>query len=155
MRKMRRFKQQLSQENCIKILQQEPRGVLSVLGEDGYPYGMPLDHFYYEGKLYFHCAKSGHKLDAIKKYDKVSYCVMDKGYKKPGEWALNIKSVIVFGHIKVVEDHEKVLQICTMLAHKFTDDEDYIANEIKHAGPAVICLELTPDAITGKLVNES
>lgn len=155
MRKMRRFKQQLTDDECIEILKQEPRGVLSVLGEDGYPYGMPLDHFYLDGKLYFHCARSGHKLDAIKKYDKVSFCVMDKGYRKPGEWALNIKSVIVFGHIKLVEDHEKALQICAALAHKFTDDEAYIAHEIKHSGPAVACLELTPDLITGKLVNES
>lgn len=157
MRKMRRFKQQLSQEECIKVLKEEPRGVLSVLGEDGYPYGMPLDQFYDEsdGKIYFHCARSGHKLDAIKKYDKVSFCVMDKGYRKPGEWALNIKSVIVFGHIKIVEDKEQQLQICTKLAHKFTDDEEYIAHELKHSGPAVCCLELTPDVITGKLVNES
>ena len=66
-REMRRFKQQISDEECIEILKNEPRGVLSILGDDGYPYGVPLDHWYSEsdGKLYFHCAKEGHKLDAI------------------------------------------------------------------------------------------
>ena len=67
-RKMRRFKQQLTAEECVAILKREKRGVLSVIGDDGYPYGMPLDHYYDEGsgKLYFHCAKAGHKLDAIR-----------------------------------------------------------------------------------------
>ena len=76
-REMRRSKQQLSQEECTEILKQEVRGVLSVLGEDGYPYGMPLDHWYDEknGKIYFHGAKEGHKIDAIKACDKVSYCL--------------------------------------------------------------------------------
>ena len=109
-REMRRFKQQITNEECIEILKNEPRGVLSVLGDDGYPYGVPLDHWYSEsdGKLYFHCAKEGHKLDAISKCDKVSYCVMDnKGYRKEGEWALNIRSVITFGRICEVTDAEK------------------------------------------------
>ena len=67
-RKMRRFKQELSKEECMEILKNEPRGVLSVLGDDGYPYGMPVTHWYNEknGKIYFHGAKSGHKIDAIK-----------------------------------------------------------------------------------------
>ena len=80
-REMRRFKQQISKEECTEVLRNEPRGVLSVLGDDGYPYGIPMDHWYSEtdGKLYFHCAKEGHKLDAIAKCDKAGYCVMDQG----------------------------------------------------------------------------
>ena len=78
-REMRRFKQQISREECIRILKEQPRGVLSVLGDDDYPYGVPLDHWYCEenGRLYFHCAKTGHKLDAVRKHDKASYCVLD------------------------------------------------------------------------------
>ena len=76
-RKMRRFKQELSKEECIEILKSEPRGVLSMIGDDGYPYGIPMTHWYCEedGKIYFHGAKEGHKLDAIRKCDKVSFCV--------------------------------------------------------------------------------
>lgn len=96
-RKMRRFKQQITDAECIEILKNEKRGVLSVLGDDGYPYGLPVSHWYNEGdgRIYFHGAKSGHKLDAIKACDKVSFCVMDKGYTEGDDWALNIKSVIV------------------------------------------------------------
>lgn len=156
-RPMRRIKQQISDDECREVLISEPRGVLSVIGDDGYPYGIPMDHWYSEsdGKLFFHCAKEGHKLDAIRACDKVSYCVMDKGYHKEGEWALNIRSVIVFGRIRVVDDEGKRIEIGTNLCRKFTDDESYIEHEVKNALPRALCLELTPEHITGKLVNES
>ena len=154
---MRRFKQQISEAECIRILKEQPRGVLSLIGDDGYPYGIPLDHWYCEedGKLYFHGAKEGHKIDAIASCDKVSYCVMDEGFRKEGEWALNINSVIVFGRISPVTDPEKAKLICTNITRKFTDDEEYLAHELEHAFPRVQCLELTPEHMTGKLVNES
>lgn len=156
-RPMRRFKQQISEAECIRILKEQPRGVLSLIGDDGYPYGIPLDHWYCEedGKLYFHGAKEGHKIDAIASCDKVSYCVMDEGFRKEGEWALNINSVIVFGRIRLVTDPEKAKLICTNITRKFTDDEAYLAHELQHAFPRVQCLELTPEHMTGKLVNES
>ena len=155
--KMRRFKQELSKEECIEILKKEPRGVLSVFDENGYPYGIPMNHWYNEvdGKLYFHGAKSGHKLEAIKKYDKVSFCVYDSGYRNEGEWALNIKSVVVFGRKKVVEDPDKMVEICTNLCQKFTDDKEYLKDELQRALPRVLCLELTPEHMTGKRVKES
>lgn len=156
-REMRRFKQQLSKEECVRVLKEQPRGVLSMLGDGGYPYGIPLDHWYSEkdNKLYFHCAKVGHKIDAITACDKVSYCVMDGGYRKDGEWALNINSVVVFGRMRVVDDEEKKREICTNLVRKFTDDEAYLQKELASAFPRVNCLELTIEHMTGKLVNES
>ena len=156
-RKMRRFKQQITEGECIDILKEEPRGVLSVIGDEGYPYGIPLDHWYCEedGKIYFHGAKEGHKLDAIRKCNKVSYCVLNKGYRKDGDWALNIKSVIVFGRLRIVEDEDKKRKICTEICRKFTDDEAYLQHELENAFPRVCCLELTPEHMTGKLVNES
>lgn len=156
-REMRRFKQQISEEECIRILKEQPRGILSMIGDNGYPYGIPLDHWYSEkdNRLYFHCAKTGHKLDAIAAFDKVSYCVMDKGYRKDGEWALNINSVVVFGRMRVVEDEDKKQEICTNLVRKFTDDEEYLRRELTNAFPRVNCLELIIEHMTGKLVNES
>lgn len=154
-RKMRRFKQQISEEECIRILKEQPRGVLSMIGDDGYPYGIPLDHWYSGNKLYFHGAKVGHKMDAITAFDKVSYCVMDEGFRRDGEWALNIKSVVVFGRIRVVEDEAKKREICTNLVRKFTDDEEYLQKELTNAFSRVNCLELTIEHMTGKLVNES
>ena len=157
MREVARKKQALTREECIEILKNEPRGVLSVLGDDDYPYGMPIDHWYCEedGKIYFHTGKKGHRTDALKKHDKVSYCVYDEGFRREGEWALNIKSVIVFGRIRFLEDHEKAIEITRKLSYKYTRDAEYIEEEIRKSGPNVLVLELTPEHMTGKIVNES
>ena len=130
---------------------------MSVLGDDDYPYGMPINHYYCEedGKLYFHGGKRGHKIDAMMRHNKASFCVYDRGFRKDGEWALHIKSVIVFGHIEFVEDQETTYRISADLSRKFTDDEEYLQKELKNALPRVQCLELTPEHMTGKLVNES
>ena len=159
-RDMRRFRQQISEEECFEVLRSTKRGVLSVIGDDGYPYGMPMNHWYCEedGKIYFHGAKEGHKLDAVRACDKVSFCVMDEGYRKEGDWALNIRSVVVFGRIRVFsyeEEPEKVREICIGLSAKFTDDPDYADKEIAKLSGNVLCFEITPEHMTGKLVNES
>ena len=156
-RPMRRFKQQIREEECIRVLMTEKRGVLSMIGENGYPYGIPLNHWFNpdDGKLYFHGAKTGHKIDAIAQNNKVSYCVYDAGFRRDGEWALNVNSVVVFGRISLVTDEKKARVIGINLCRKFTDDEEYIQKEIRNALPRVQCLELTIDHMTGKLVNES
>ncbi len=156
-RKMLRIRQQLTDEECIEILKREPRGVLSVLGDDDYPYGMPLNHFYCErdGRLYFHSGKTGHKIDAIRRHGKASFCVYDQGFRKEGQWALNIKSVIVFGHIEIVKDRDRIYDIARQLSRKFTDDEAYIEREIRTSGPGTLMFALIPEHMTGKLVNES
>ena len=156
-REMMRIRQQLSQEECIQILKQELRGVLSVLGDGDYPYGMPLNHFYCEedGKLYFHSGKKGHRIDAMRRHDKASFCVYDSGFRKEGEWALNIKSVIVFGRIEFIEEQETINRIAEKLSRKFTDDDAYIQREIKQSGPATMMFALVPEHMTGKIVNEA
>ncbi|MBQ7599238.1 MAG: pyridoxamine 5'-phosphate oxidase family protein [Clostridia bacterium] len=156
-RDMLRKSQQLSYEECAEILKREPRGVLSVLGDDGYPYGMPMNHYYSEsdGKLYFHGGKSGHKIDAIRRHSKASFCVYDSGTRRDGEWFLRIRSVIVFGRIEFVDDVEETLEISRLLSHKFTSDEKYIEDEIRRSGPGTLVFALTPEHISGKLVKES
>ena len=156
-REMLRKKQQLTQEACIEILKKEPRGVLSVLGDDGYPYGMPMNHYYCEedGNIYFHSGKNGHRVDALKHCDKASFCVYDGGFRREGEWALNISSVIVFGRIELIEDQEKIYKIARLLSYKFTNDEEYIECEIQKSGPGTMMFALVPEHMTGKLVKES
>lgn len=156
-REMLRKKQQLPEEECIGILKNELRGVLSVIGDDDYPYGMPINHFYCEedGKIYFHSGRKGHKIDAMKRHDKASFCVYDQGFRREGEWALNIRSVIVFGRIEFIEDKEKIYEIARRLSYKFTDDEEYIEREIVRSGPGTLMFALVPEHITGKLVNEA
>ena len=91
----------------MEILTNEPRGVLALLGDDDYPYALPMSHVYVDGKIYFHGAMEGHKNDAVKRCDKVSYCVMDKGFRKDGDWWYTFKSVIVFGKIRILTDKDE------------------------------------------------
>ena len=151
-----RAKQALPEEECIAILKKEPRGVLSVLGDDDYPYGMPLNHYYNEedGKLYFHSGMTGHRIDAIRRHPKASFCVYDEGVRENGNWYLTIRSVIVFGRIEIVEDREKIYEIARKLSRKFTENEEYIENEIKTSGPRTLMFVLIPEHMTGKRVTE-
>ena len=155
-RNVTRIKQVLSDEECMDILKNQLRGVLSVQGDDGYPYGMPLNHFYNEedGKLYFHSGKSGHKVDAILRDPKASFCVCDEGTRESGNWYLTFRSVIVFGKIELIEDREKIYEIARRLSHKLIDDEDYIEHEVKNSGPGTLMFALVPEHITGKRVTE-
>ncbi|MBE6550458.1 MAG: pyridoxamine 5'-phosphate oxidase family protein [Ruminococcaceae bacterium] len=156
-REMIRKNKQLSREECVKLLKTEKRGVLSVIGDGGYPYGMPMNHYYNDsdGNIYFHCGKIGHRLDSLKENDKVSFCVYDKGYANDGEWALNVKSVIVFGRVEIIDDINVITDIATDLSLKFTSDMEYIQNEIEQYAKKTLILKLIPENICGKLVKES
>ena len=156
-RRMARIKQQIPDEECIRILKEQKRGVLSVFGDDGYPYGVPLNHWYNEedGCLYFHGGMQGHKIDALKRCDKVSFCVLDDGYRKEGDWALTFKSVIVFGKVRFVEDHAEALDICRKLSLKFLQDTVEIEAMIQRSGSRVLCFALVPEHMTGKQVHEA
>ena len=156
-REITRRKQALSKEECIRLLIEEKRGVLAVQGDDGYPYALPINQYYDEetGNIYFHSGKFGHKIDSIRKCDKASFCVYDRGFLKPGEWPLNIKSVIVFGRIHVVDDTERTADLARKLSYKFVDDEEYIEDQIDTLINVTALIELIPEHITGKLVNES
>ena len=118
-REIARKKQSLEMSQMIQILNSEKRGVLSVHGDNGYPYGLPINYWYNEenGCLYFHSGKKGHKIDAISSNDKVSFCIYDEGVKKDGEWALNISSVIIFGKMRIVDDEEKAIEILLFLVN--------------------------------------
>jgi len=154
-REITRKKQQLSDKECCEILKQEVRGVLAVNGDDGYPYALPINFYFDEAnkKIYFHSGKAGHKLDAIANSNKVSFCVYDKGYHKDEHWSLNIRSVIVFGRIHIVEDWSDDLMVD--FCRRFTDDTDYIYGEIENFKSSTIVLCLDIEHMTGKLVNES
>lgn len=156
-RELMRSGQKLPEAVCVELLKSEKRGVLSVLGDDGYPYGMPLNHYYCEedGRLYFHGGKAGHKLDALRRCDKASFCVYDGGYREEGDWALHIRSVIVFGRVTFLDDRERVYELSRRLSRKFTQDEAEIENEIARAGARTLMFALTPEHICGKLVKES
>ncbi len=152
-----RKNKELSRQECIDLLVSQTRGVLSVLGDDDYPYGMPMNHYYNpdDGNLYFHCGNVGHRLEALQKHNKVSFCTYDQGYVNEGEWAYNVKSVIVFGKIEFVDDVNVMEDIVTKLSYKFIQDDSYIAQEIQNHGHRTLLMKLNIEHMCGKLVNES
>ena len=153
-RQMRRQKQELSKEECIQILKEEPRGVLALLGDDDYPYALPMSHVYVGGKIYFHGAKEGHKSDAVKSHSKVSYCVMDKGVKQKDSWWYTFKSVIVFGKIKTLTDKDDKIDKLTHLGDKFFPTHEETVAEINRLLERTEVFEITIEHMSGKLVRE-
>lgn len=149
-RKMRRFNQLLSNEESINILNKNTSGVLAVYGDNGYPYAVPLSYLYYNNKIYFHCAKSGHKLDAIRNYNKVSFCVIDMDNVVPEEYTTYFRSVIVFGKAKILLNEEMRKPI-EMLAEKYSpDDEVGRLKEIEQGFNHMSMIEISIEHLTGK-----
>ena len=154
-RPMRRIKQQLSEEEALEVLTNAKRGVLSVIGDDGWPYGVYLNPHYEKGKIYFHSAREGHKIDALRNDARASFTVIDEGTKDEGGWAYTFKSVVVFGKVEFVENQNEAIEICRRLARRFNPSEADIEDEIRRAASHVQVFALIPEHITGKCVHEA
>lgn len=155
-REMRRKKQQLSAEDCIAILQKGTSGVLAVSGENEYPYAVPLSYVYADGKIFFHCAKSGHKLDAIRKQPKASFCVIGQDQVVPAEYTSYFKSVIVFGQARVLEDEAEKRSAIELLALKYhpNDTAEIRQNMIDREYAPLCMVALSIEHMTGKAAIE-
>ena len=151
-REMRRKKQVLSQKEVEDILHKGTSGVLALLGDNDYPYAVPISYVYDDGKVYFHSAKSGHKIDAIQRTEKASFCVIDKDLVVPEEYTTYFRSVIAFGRIRIVEDDSEKRAAIEKLAIKYAP-EDTAANRdyaISREWKPLCMLEMTIDHVTGK-----
>ena len=121
-REMRRKKQQLTQEETMVILREGTSGVLSLTGDEGYPYGVPLSYVYDGDKLYFHCAKEGHKIDAIRKNPKASFCVIAQDEIVPEKYTTCYRSVIAFGSVRILENEGEKRRAIEELALKYAPE---------------------------------
>lgn len=153
-RPMRRFKQEVSREECEKILSTAPRGTLAVHGDMGYPYALPVNFIYLDGKVYIHGAKAGHKHDAVKRNPKVSFCVLDEGVKYEGEWWNTFVSVICFGTVKIVEDESLKDRSLRAIGLKYFPEDYDLEDDMLKNGPRADVLELSIEHMTGKRVRE-
>lgn len=153
-REMRRFRQQISVEECVEILNNARRGVLAVMGDDDYPYTVPLDFVYADGHIYFHCAKEGHKLDAIRKHDKVSFCVLSDGVREENEWWYHFTSVIAFGRIREIADEAEKDRYLRLLGRKYFPAEEYLEKEMTSSASRANVLDITIEHMTGKRIKE-
>lgn len=151
-REMRRKKQLLTSEESAAVLHRGTSGVLALAGDDGYPYAVPMSYVYDGAKLYFHCAKSGHKLDAIQRNCKASFCVIDQDQIVPEEYTSHFRSVIVFGAMRILEDDGEKRAAIEALALKYAPDNDAADRNraIDREWTPLCMLELTIDHITGK-----
>ena len=149
---MRRKKQALPREESEAILERGSAGVLAVEGDGGYPYAVPLSYVYREGKLVFHCAKSGHKLDGIRRNNRVSFCVIDRDTVIPEEYTTYFRSVIVFGKARILEDEEEKWTAIDWLARKYApeDSAENRSRAIEREYRGLCMVEVTAEHITGK-----
>ncbi|MDL2294601.1 pyridoxamine 5'-phosphate oxidase family protein [Ruminococcaceae bacterium OttesenSCG-928-D13] len=150
-REMRRKKQLLSAEDCAKILTDGSNGVLAVHGDDGYPYTVPLSYVYHNDKIYFHCAKAGHKLDAIARDAKVSFCVVDRDEVVPAEATTYFRSVVAFGRARVLTDMAEMRGPIQALAAKYMPGLAKAQQAaIDKEAHLMAMVEITVDHLTGK-----
>ena len=149
---MRRKKQLLSQEETAAVLARGSSGVLALAGENGYPYAVPLSYVYDGGRLYFHCARSGHKLDAIRRCEKASFCVIDQDQIVPEEYTSYFRSVIAFGRVRILEDEGEKRAAIEKLALKYAPDSTVEDREraIQKEWEPLCMLEMELDHVTGK-----
>lgn len=157
-RHMRRKNQQLSMEECLRILRGATSGVLAVTGDDDYPYAVPLSFAYRNNKLYFHIARSGHKLDALRRHAKASFCIIERDEIIPAKYTTYFRSVIAFGTVRIIEDDgdaEKRLGL-DLLADKYAPDETQDSREAEINGKmrALFVLAMDIEHLSGKEARE-
>ena len=150
MRAMRRSGQELPQEEAWALLEQGSSGVLALLGDEEYPYAVPLSYVVYQGKIYFHCARTGHKIDAIARHEKASFCVIAKDQILPEKFTTLFQSVIVFGRARVLTEPEEIRPILTSLGEKYSPGVPGLSEEVAGSLHRVALIELTPERVTGK-----
>ena len=150
-RQMRRKRQQLAEEESIAILQKATAGTLALLGDDDYPYAVPISYVYHEGRLYFHSALEGHKVDAIRKCDKASFCVIEQDDVQPEKYTTFFRSVIAFGRIHIIEDGVEKLETARLLGNRYNPHQDEaLQKEIENGLSRMLAIRFDIEHLTGK-----
>lgn len=151
MHEMRRKHQAMTPEEARRALDEAEYGVLATVGEDGFPYGVPLNHALQGDRLFVHCAREGHKLDNLAYQAKVSFCVVAQAEVQPEDLSTRYRSVIVFGRAAVVEDPAEKQAALELIGSRFCKGhEDKVAEAIRTAGPRTTVLRIDIERMTGK-----
>lgn len=153
-REMRRKKQLLSAEESERILRESRTAMLALSGDDDYPYVVPINYAFVDGRIYFHGAKTGHKIDAIMRNDKVSLCVVQHDELVSEELTTYFRSVTVFGRARILENDDEKLAAAQKFGMRFYPDKDKVDSEIRREWDALCVVEITPEHITGKEAKE-
>ena len=155
-RPMRRSAQALGVDACREVLSRGTSGVLAVLGDGGWPYAVPLSYAFDGEKLYFHCAREGHKLDAIRREARASFCVVDRDDVKPAEYTSYFRSVIIFGRVRVLEDEAQMRAAIELLARRYfpQDSDEGRRRAIEREWAGLCMLEMDIEHMSGKEAKE-
>ncbi len=155
-RDMRRFKQQMTEEECREMLKNGKRATLSVLGDDGYPYGLPVNFFFEEeeNRIYIHSAGEGHKLDSIRKCDKVSFTLINEVCKDSESWFWYVDSVIVFGKATLITDLKTVYDKTGKIGLKYMPSKEECEATLAKYANEVTLISIEIEHMTGKHVKE-
>lgn len=154
-REMRRKNQLMDEAECFEILKNATSGVLALSGDDGYPYAVPMSYVYHNRKLIFHSAVTGHKIDAVKRNNKASFCITAADNVVAEEFTTYFRSVIVFGKIHIIDDETEKMHTVRALAQKYSADfMDKAEREIEKYNNSLCMFELIPEHITGKKAKE-
>ncbi len=154
-RAMRRKRQQLSEAETISILEQSTSGTLALMGDGGYPYAVPISYVYADGRLYFHSALTGHKVDAIRACEKASFCVVGQDSVQPKQYTTFFRSVIAFGRVHIIEDEKEKLETARLLGRRYNpNDEESLQKEIEHGLSRMLMIRFDIEHMTGKAAIE-
>jgi nitroimidazol reductase NimA-like FMN-containing flavoprotein (pyridoxamine 5'-phosphate oxidase superfamily) len=148
-KKMRRFDKQMSEKATLELLKKSEIGTLSTIGENGYPYNTPLNYVFYQGKIYFHCAKVGSKLDNIRNNSKICFSVFDEVKVIGEELNTRYKSLVIFGKAKIIEPSQEILR--ELILKYVQMDEDVIKQRIAKEIDITQIVEIEIEHITGKI----
>lgn len=152
---MRRKRQQLSEAETISILEQSTSGTLALMGDGGYPYAVPISYVYADGRLYFHSALTGHKVDAIRACEKASFCVVGQDSVQPKQYTTFFRSVIAFGRVHIIEDEKEKLEMARLLGRRYNpNDEESLQKEIEHGLSRMLMIRFDIEHMTGKAAIE-
>lgn len=150
-REMRRKRQLLAEAETIQIFERGTSGVLALSGDEGYPYAVPLSYVYADGRIIFHGAKSGHKIDAIRGCEKASFCVIDRDQVVPEEYTTWFRSAIAFGRVRIIDQDAEKRAAIELLSEKYSpDDPEGRRAEIEREYKILCMFELRIEHMTGK-----
>jgi nitroimidazol reductase NimA-like FMN-containing flavoprotein (pyridoxamine 5'-phosphate oxidase superfamily) len=154
-RKMRRNKQQLTDDETRAVLERGKTGILAVIGDEGYPYTVPINYVFADGAIYMHSALTGHKIDAIRNCDKASFCVIDADDVMPSDYSTNFRSVIAFGRARIIEDEQEKERTLRLLGDKYNPGQDAALDaEVRKSFTRLHMIQLDIEHVTGKQSKE-
>jgi nitroimidazol reductase NimA-like FMN-containing flavoprotein (pyridoxamine 5'-phosphate oxidase superfamily) len=155
-RQMRRSRQQLSAEEAAGVLERGKYGVLALSGDGGYPYAVPVSYVYAGGKIFFHSALTGHKVDSVRRDDKASFCVVDRNELCPATFTTHYRSAIAFGRVRILENEDERRAALTLIAKKYgpEGDAEGCAREVDATLDRACLVEFTVEHLTGKQAKE-